>query len=263
MSATDTNLNATLEAERLRQAEQRELEDREPATLERDIDATRADVHATLRTLERRLSFDRLVEMTVGRIRDRGGEFAGNLTETATQNPVPVLLTAIGVGWMMLTSRRSGNGVEASLDRARSGAADMAERASGAADRVGERLHEAVDSSREMLGARAESVRDGASRAAAATREQVDYARESFGRLLEEQPLMLGVLGLAAGAIMGALLPTTDAEGRMLGEVRDSAVETMKSATRKRYEAARESVASHLAPENRGDATSERASRPH
>jgi hypothetical protein len=222
-------------------------------------------VHATLRTLERRLSFDRLVEMTVGRIRDRGGEFAGNLTETATQNPVPVLLTAIGVGWMMLTSRRgSGNSVERPLDRARSGAADMADRASGAADRVGERFHEAVDSSREMLGARAESVRDGASRAAAATREQVDYARESFGRLLEEQPLMLGVLGLAAGAIMGALLPTTDAEGHMLGEVRDSAVETMKSATRKRYEAARENVASHLAPGNRGDdATSERTSRPH
>src|SRR5690348_16316730 len=88
----------------------RDVEEREPQVIEREIDATRADMRATLEALERRFSFDRLVDMTVGRVRARGGEFAGNLTDAATQNPMPLLLTAIGVGWMMLTSRRGSRG---------------------------------------------------------------------------------------------------------------------------------------------------------
>jgi hypothetical protein len=88
----------------------RDDDDREPQAIERDIDATRADMRATLEALERRFSFERLIDMTVGRIRERGGEFAGNLTDAATQNPMPLLLTSIGLGWMMLASRRGSRG---------------------------------------------------------------------------------------------------------------------------------------------------------
>src|SRR5688572_2202520 len=85
-------------------------DEREPQAIERNIDATRADMRATLEALERRFSFERLIDMTVGRIRERGGEFAGNLTDAATQNPMPLLLTSIGLGWMMLASRRASHG---------------------------------------------------------------------------------------------------------------------------------------------------------
>jgi hypothetical protein len=269
MSTIETDLKLGREAEGRRYAEEREHG--EAATLERDIDATRADVRATLTTLERRLSFERLVEMTVGRIRDRGGEFAGNLTDTATQNPVPVLLTTIGLGWMMLMSRRGdANGV-ARPTRSRSRTADVVDRASSAADQVGdriqaagERLHDTVESSRQTLGETAESVRAGASRAAAATREQVDNARERMERLLDEQPLMLGALGLAAGALIGALLPTTEAEDRLIGDVRDKAVQSVKRTGRKGYEAARDNAAAYLKPDGNGaDLDAERPSRPH
>jgi hypothetical protein len=202
MSSIETDLKPTFEEESRRRAERNDDERHEAATIERDIDATRADVRATLAALERRLSFDRLVEMTVGRIRERGGEFAGNLTDTATQNPVPVLLTSIGLGWMMLMSRRgAGNGSDRQPSRMRARAAEamdgVGERFNEASERVhqaGSRLHDAVDSSRETLGETAESMRASASRAAAATREQVDYARERMDRLLHEQPLMLGAL---------------------------------------------------------------------
>src|SRR5687767_2709939 len=101
MSTSETDTQRNLENE----ASFDELGDREPRVIEREIDATRADMRATLEALERRFSLDRLLELTVGRIRDRGGEFAGNLTDAATQNPVPLLLVSIGVGWLMLTSR--------------------------------------------------------------------------------------------------------------------------------------------------------------
>jgi ElaB/YqjD/DUF883 family membrane-anchored ribosome-binding protein len=288
MSTTEPDMTSTLNAESRRYAEQHEYEDRDAATIERDIDTTRADVRATLAALERRLSFDRLVELTIGRIRERGGEFAGNLTDTATQNPMPVLLTSIGLGWMMLMSRRGGNGAsQPGRMRARAGAA--ADRMSGAADRFGERvsgaaesvsermhgasermheagsrLHEAVDSTRQTLGATAETLRENASRMAAATREQASHAGQSIDRLLHEQPLLLGALGLAAGAIIGALLPATEAEGQLLGETRDKAIENVRRSSRTLYETARENAAQYSAPAGRDeDTSSERPSRPH
>lgn len=272
MSTRDTDFEPGSEEQGRRYAQPLDYDGREPAAIERDIDATRADVRATLAALERRLSFDRLVELTIGRIRERGGEFAGNLSDTATQNPMPVLLTSIGLGWMMLTSRRGSGGNGAA--RARGRVAQARDKLSGAADGVGERfheagtrLHDAVDASRETLGETAASMRDSASRAAAATREQVDYARERIDRLLHEQPLLLGALGVAAGAIIGALLPATESENRLLGDVRDKAVEKAARASRTGYEAARENAAAYSAPgghEQRNDgASGDRPSRPH
>ena len=287
-------------------------DEREPQAIERDIDATRADMRATLEALERRFSFERLLDMTVGRIRERGGEFAGNLTNAATQNPIPLLLTSIGVGWMMLASRRgsSGNGgyysgsgdyagdgeqhegtgmLREKAQHLRERAGHIRERATEAADKVRGAMdstretvhgamgsvHSAMDSTRESwkhaaessrhtLGNTAESLRSGASRAAEVTRAQA----ERMNRLLHEQPLMLGALGLAAGAIIGALLPTTEHEGRMLGEMRNKAMKEVAQKSRAKFETAREHVAAALRPEGGSEdsgssARQPPASRPH
>jgi ElaB/YqjD/DUF883 family membrane-anchored ribosome-binding protein len=286
-------------------------DEREPQAIERNIDATRADMRATLEALERRFSFDRLVDMTVGRIRERGGEFAGNLTDAATRNPIPLLLASIGVGWMMLASRRgsranggyySGSGdytgdydqhegagmlrEKARHLRERAGhlrerASEAANKVHGAMDSTRETMHgamgsmhsamdstretwkHAAESSRHTLEHTADSLRSGASRAAEVTRAQA----ERVTRLLHEQPLMLGALGLAAGAIIGALLPTTEHEGRMLGDVRNKAMKEVAQKSRAKFETAREHAAAALRPEggtdDSGSSARQPASRPH
>jgi len=264
MSTTETDRERYSEAAR---EELRELTDREPRAIEREIDATRADMRATLEALERRFSFDRLVDLTVGRVRGRGGEFAGNLTDAATRNPLPLLLTAVGVGWMMLASRsgnhegnrnrQSGSGGRRTDDlRDRAGnirdrAAQAADQVSGAVDSTREALKEAMQSSRETFEETAESLRNRASRAAGVTREQAEIARERLDRLLHDQPLVLGALGLAAGAIIGALLPTTEHEDRLLGPMRERVVKDAAQQSRGLYETARDNAASHSAPETR------------
>lgn len=255
---------STVETETHRNLEDKgpfdEVGDREPQVIEREIDATRADMRATLEALERRFSFDRLVELTVGRIRDRGGEFAGNLTDAATKNPVPLLLVSIGVGWLMLTSRSGKRepyaGSYPTSDDVGERMGNLGERASGVVDKAygavdssREKLKHAADSSREALrsatqttretlehtrerlghtretlGHTAESLRENATRAASIARERTQYARERVDRLLHEQPLMLGALGIAAGAIIGALVPMTQQEDRYLSEARNKAV---------------------------------------
>ena len=260
MSQSETDLGRNLDPQARRYSGH---DDGDPRSIERRIDATRADMRVTLEALERRLSFDRLIELTIGRVRERGGEFAGNLTDAAAQNPVPLLLTSIGLGWMMLTNRRGG------ASRASYSSSDLADKASGVADRVhgaADRMHGAVDSARDTLEHSAESLRGTASRAATATREQVDYARQRMDRLLDEQPLMLGAIGLAAGAILGAWLPTTEHEGRVLGDVRDKALSRVAQQSRSRYEAARDQAATFSSPNREDEAAREQAAqaqRPH
>lgn len=268
----------------------RGFDDREPQAIERDIDATRADMRATLDALERRWSVDRLVDVAVGRIRERGGEFAGNLTDAVTQNPVPLLLTSIGVSWLMLANRRGSrpsysyptDAYSTSESHERTGG--IRERAANAADTVRDAMQstrdsvqQAAQSTRESfehtaeslrsradsLRSGAESLRDGATRAAAATRDQLQHAQARMDRLLEEQPLMLGALGLAAGALIGALLPISEHENRLFGEVRDKAVKTAAASAREGYETAKEKVAEYIAPAGDADAGERPASRPH
>lgn len=303
MSMNETDQTRSFEEVARSSSEMRaahDLDDREPRVIEREIDATRADMRATLEALERRFSFDRLVDMTVGRIRARGGEFAGNLTDAATQNPMPLLLTTIGLGWMMLTSRRGRNASSGSRHWAderggtiKEGMGNVRERAGRAADQVHgavdstretlqhaadstrqtlqhaadstrETLQHAASSSRETFEQTAESLRGGASRAIEATREQAEMMRERVDRLLHEQPLMLGALGLAAGAIIGALLPTSEHEGRYLGDMRDKTIKDVAQKSRVRLETAFDAATRSTSERDSGnDGSRGAAPRPH
>ena len=269
---------STIETDTNRSFETKDVdEDREPQAIEREIDATRADMRATLEALERRFSFDRLVDLTVGRIRERGGEFAGNLTDAATQNPVPLLLVSVGVAWLMLTSRHgtreddsdsysTSPGYRERMANVRNRAAHAVDTAYGAVSSTRDTLKHAAESSRDTIGQTAESLRDSASRAASIAREQVDYARGGVDRLLHEQPLLLGALGLAAGALMGALLPTSEHEDRFLGEARDKTVKNVADKGRALYDTARDRAAAYVAPSGNSDEAASRgqaAQRPH
>lgn len=45
-----------------------------------------------------------------------------------------------------------------------------------------------------------------------------DHLSGSLSRLLDEQPLVLAAVGVAIGAAIGAALPSTDTEGRLMGD---------------------------------------------
>jgi hypothetical protein len=78
----------------------------------------------------------------------------------------------------------------------------------------------------EKAGARAQRSTDASvdrvSDRAAATTEgvgaQAMRLRAGFLQLLDEQPLTIGALGLALGALIGAAVPATETENRWLGE---------------------------------------------
>lgn len=59
---------------------------------------------------------------------------------------------------------------------------------------------------------------------------------------MREQPLLLGAVGMAIGAVVAALLPSSETEDELLGEVSDRTFERAKQKGTEQYEKVRETV---------------------
>lgn len=222
-----------------------------PETIERDIDATRSEVRETLDALQARFSPGQILDQALGFVRENGGEFGRNLGNSVKQNPLPVILTGVGLLWM-IASRGSAPGGSAGgsarvrTDSDRTEVEDISREGEG----VGERLSDAASSARERISGLAGRVSDRAGAAAErvqgaahAAGAQAQRAREGFGQLFEEQPLLIGALGVALGALFGAALPASETEDRMFGQARDRALQRSKEVAAEGYAKAREFAA--------------------
>lgn len=228
-----------------------------PEQLERKIAKTRAEIDTTLDEIQERLSPGRILEQVMSYTKSNGGAFAGNLGRSLRDNPVPVMLMGVGLTWLMMADRKAdGEYVEAHAGyRENSGsesiseqASDIEERGNAAATNTPEKVaHLAAegrekgaqwrDDAQHMSAARdaAAAARVRAADAVGSAREGLSRTRDSAGRFVEENPLVVGALALAAGAVLGALVPTSRREEEIMGSesrrVRDAAKEQAEEMT--------------------------------
>lgn len=208
-----------------------------PDALESEVEATRSRMNETIDAIERKLTPGEMMNEGLDYFRHSGsGEFLTNLGESAKSNPMPAVLTGIGIGWLMLANRSPRNG-GATLragevkDKAKGKASAAAERTREAAHNARERAHDA----RERMHQVREETRDMSRRAAGGMRDMADR----FSRAIHEQPLIVGALGLALGAALAAGLPRTSTEDRMMGGVRDKALDKAAEAGKEQAEEVR------------------------
>jgi hypothetical protein len=114
-------------------------ESKGPEAIARDLDKTRSNVNETLDALEARLSPGQMLDRTLAFMRENGGEFVGNLGESVKQNPMPTIVTGIGLAWLMAAGSW---GTSSKPDRTaeRGTGEGIRETVSGAADAARERL---------------------------------------------------------------------------------------------------------------------------
>lgn len=212
-------------------------------------------------------------------------------------NPLPVALLGLGLGWLMVNTMRGsmreeqrgparslgygaaptsygaaapeyesseyagyGTGIGAGeygeeagrgrfeevRERASHMARDARERASQYSQRARERAQEVAASTRQRMSGISHQMRDGASHMA-------ERSAETF----REHPLMLGSMALLVGAAIGASLPRSRGENRLMGSTREQmisrardlgsdAMERAKRVATRTVEAAREGGAKAL-----------------
>ncbi|HLS82100.1 MAG TPA: DUF3618 domain-containing protein [Steroidobacter sp.] len=235
----------------------------EPAELEREASAIRADMDRTLEALEQRFAPRQLLDRSTEYLRVHGGDLTRKIGDTVKQNPMPVLLTAAGLTWLIassLKSRRESDEYASSYDESHDYATSSEEQAAeqddggGLKQKLGETLSrgkERLHAGRERLREKAATVKEswrssrsrGGERVSASmqstrerARERAHHAQERAQALIDEQPLLVGALALAAGALLGAALPTTQYERRTMGPVRDRTLEKAKEAGERQYD---------------------------
>lgn len=183
---------------------------RRPEEILAEIEQTRLEMNSTLTAIEHRLTPGQLVDQGLDYLRSSGAnDFVQNLGGQVKNNPLPVTLVGIGMAWLMASSKNP-----APHGRASSGPG-VAERAS----EVKDRMTQSVRAVRERVA----SVTDSA-------RHQSERARSGVDYLMREQPLALGAIGLAVGAVLAAMAPRTRQEDSLMGETRDQLMEKAKRA---------------------------------
>ena len=322
----------------------------DPAELEREADVRRANLNKTLNAVEERFSPNHLAKQAVDYFGDHGSDIAQSVGQSVKQNPLPLLLTGIGLAWLISTQSRgssSYNGGAAYPDRSnrwdednyRTGrtprayaqnalsvadgeyaggrdsfdydtydldvdsdsdsddgsmlddAKEKADSLKRSATQWRDELTEKLKSVKQETGESVEqwqervintsveqadsmdqqyrqAKQDMIARSRRAKQEMVERSRqakqemmvrgrqakqqmvarggdyvESTKNFMQDQPLVAGALGVAAGALIGSLLPSSKMEDEMVGDRADN----LKSSLARQAESAGEEAASAVA----------------
>ncbi len=254
-------------------------DDRSSEQIQADIQRTRADLDRTLTLLERKLEPRRLLDQGVHYLRDNGAsEYLTNLGRAAKEQPLPLALVGVGLAWMMMTSGRSHGSVtdgrafgdalgSAAADaRARAGegvdglrsrAGELSGKVSDAASQLASQTRDAAQRTSQSLSEAADAARARAAQVSEATRQSARKLRSGYDHLVEEQPLALGAIGFAIGAVLAAAAPRTRQEDEWMGGASDKLADDAKRAGQEKLEEVQSAVSGAADRSSVGVRTSE------
>jgi hypothetical protein len=174
---------------------------RETNDLCRDIASTRRRIEERADALRDRMSAKELVRPVTDRLKETLGAGGEKILDAFRENPVPLALVGIGLGWLMLKDSGMRDRRGARLRSVAEGAREAAHEVSDAADTVSEKMS------------------DAAHRTGEAVRRRAVRTADWFSRTLEENPLALAVGALAAGLVAGLAIPVSEKEQEALGQI--------------------------------------------
>ena len=226
-------------------------DDRRPEQIENEIEHTRAEVSATIDAIQSKLTPGQLMDQTLGYLRTSlPADFGSNLSRSVRENPIPVALLGIGLAWLMMGGQQNSRG-RRDAEYSDYDVTDVDEAAEGLGARASEtgarirqrsaemsaRARDAVGQMRERVGATSESARARMADLGQRSRAGYERARGSVHHVIDDQPLVVGAVGLAVGALLGSSLPRTRQEDEWMGETRDHMVDSAKQSAHEQIDA--------------------------
>ena len=231
------------------------------ADVEREVEASRSDLDRTVEALKDKMTPGQLFDEASRAMGGAGQQVLSKFVEQAKENPMPLAVMGLGLAWLMTSSnqkndggrtyQRSSYGVssngadyqsggmveprsfggEGALGGVKDKIHDLGDKASDAISGVKDKVAGATGAAGDGARRAAHSVGSAAGAAADKASGLRDQAQETFSRMLETQPLVIGALGLFVGAAIGAALPSTEMEDKTIGPVRDKLLEKGKDMT--------------------------------
>jgi len=239
----------------------------DPEEIRAQIEQTRTDMSQTIDAIQEKLNPDNLKEQakemvreaTVGRAEQMINDaertargFGSGMMETIKENPIPAMITGIGLALLFKNRANNSNGSsnyqqyryrpsETYYDRSggysgansSSGPGEMVRQAtdtiggvaSGAKDQVGD----IMSGARDQVGSAASGAREQLGNVASGTQEKAQEATDAFQRALRDNPMAVGAFAVALGAAVGFLVPETTPEHQIMGSARDNLLDKAQS----------------------------------
>lgn len=214
------------------------------AALRADIGDTRERLSADLDALGTKLSPENIkaeakqaIKQTfhdgAEHVRESVGSAGVNLVALAKENPLPVALIGVGVGWLVWNLRAASARKRRSWqpDYAVTGRAGVydpkepnrfgAEDTDGTLHQLGARAQAGVESMKRAASGTLHQAQDQLGKAKAAARDGARKTQETAVHAMEENPMLLGALAVGAGIAVGLSIPSTASENQLVGEYRD------------------------------------------
>lgn len=256
--------------------------------MQREIRTRQSRIGDTLDSLRHRLAPNTLKEHTMNRMTNRMSSGASSMGDMVRGNPVPLALIGVGLGWMLLsrsgmdqriaksgamrsvrntagsTARYARDTFYSATDSVRDAAGNLYDRAG---DMAGDAYEQASDAAGRMSGGGTYDGRTGGPAGRGMPQQQRSSGRSmtgsmsrqlghvttSFWDLVEDHPLVAGVMGVAMGAAIGASIPSTQYEERWVGDyasqvtgaAKEAAQDVIERGTRA-AEAAAEAAREHV-----------------
>jgi len=227
------------------------------------IEQTRSEMSETIDAIEQKLSPGRIAQDAKDAVRDAtigkaqnmvdtmgnsARDMSSGFLDTIKRNPVPAALAGFGLGWLLMSGRKSSGNGEAYYPRERywngqysstgysayggyeapTGYDDspgmvgrVGDSAGRAAGQVQDAAGQAVQSAQDTAGQVAGQIQQTAGQMANQAQYGMQQAQSGFQQMMHENPLAVAAGAIAVGLAVGLAIPETPQEDQLMGPMHD------------------------------------------
>lgn len=232
---------------------------RSSAEIEREVEQTRGEIDRTVEALKDKMTPGQLIDELTQSLKGTGAaDMVGNLGAQVKDNPLALAMVGAGMAWLMIGKGASQTGAthddppavgsrpsdpvsdygasassrttagwadDSAAGGLTAGAAHMAHQASDLAGEVAGRVQQTAMHLKDQVMGQAGHAKHGVQAAGGQALRAGQGMQRGFMDMLEQEPLIIGALGIAVGAALGAAMPSTGMEDRTFGALRDKALD--------------------------------------
>lgn len=207
-----------------------------------EIDQTREEMSETVNAIQARLSPGNIAAKAADSVKSAAREKARDVVESDSvqyvrANPIPTAMIGIGIAGLTWLALR-GRGTRAAYRPAPRWSGTQATSFELDEETRGGEYGSAFD------GPMRDATDYGFERTTPRPSQVVSRARGRVQRTWNENPLVIGAASAAVGALVALALPETDRENQLMGETRDSIVETVQDTVRDKVNQVQEAATS-------------------